>query len=63
MTVKHDYHTLEERAEITRLIDEKFGLDYEITDNDDGAGSIVIFEMSPGEYTVLMAWLTQKGFV
>ena len=63
MNIEHNYELLAERKDVCDFIDKEFGIDYEVDDNGDGTGSIVVFEMELGEFKAFMTYLRKSGFI
>lgn len=63
MNVEHDFKTLSEKRSILKWFDAEIGTEYECDTDTDGSGTIVFFELEPGEYQRLMGYLIQKGYI
>jgi len=63
MNVEHDYSSLDERKIVCDWVDAELGLDFEVTESDEGfEGTILIFDVEPAEFHKMMDMLEEKGY-
>ena len=61
--VEHNYKSIDERNAVLDFIDDKIGVEYDVTDDGDRSGSIVVFDLEKSEFDALMAFLMDKNFI